>query len=173
MEQVAKSSFARASRTCIVAAGRPRVGCQASKLHLGRQRIFPRLDHNFPVKAGVTVQRQGLLSRRLHAPRAVRQQEAATADVTSVKSKAEDNFLIDSPQLRQLAQSKGSQLFDGTSVTSVSQLANALRTSLEFGLITDDKDLQERAAVFGSNTLPAKQEVRLSKYVETGVLTAN
>lgn len=39
------------------------------------------------------------------------------------------------------------------------QLANALRTSLEFGLVTDAEDLEKRAAIFGSNTLPSKEEV--------------
>lgn len=178
MEQVAKSSFTRPSRNCIIAAARPRVRVQTSKIRLGRQHIIPRLNKTFPVKTGDAAQPQGLRNRRLHAPCAVQQQEAATVDPTTSGSTAEDTFLIDTPQLRQLAESKGSQLFDGASVASMSQLANTLRTSLEFGLITDDKDLQERAAVFGSNTLPAKEEVWFSKEAVTAwsfvcVLTAS
>lgn len=72
---------------------------------------------------------------------------------------AGDDFLIDQSQLRQLAQQKDSPLFESASVANVFQLANALRTSLEFGLVTDTKDLERRAAMFGCNTLPAKEEV--------------
>ncbi len=95
-------------------------------------------------------------SRALHA---VQQQEAPTSQSASVDGPSNADFLIDQAQLQKLAQSRGTHLFDGSTVASVFQLANALRTSLEFGLVTDALGLEKRAASFGSNTLPVKQEV--------------
>lgn len=90
---------------------------------------------------------------------AVQQQQETASEAALTASHTDSDFLIDQPQLQKLAQSKGSQLFAGATVANVLQLANALRTSLDFGLVTDVTELQKRAAQFGSNTLPAKQEV--------------
>lgn len=95
-------------------------------------------------------------SQALHA---VQQQEAPASPSTSIDASSDPDFLIDQAQLQNLGQSRGTDLFDGSTVANVFQLANALRTSLEFGLVTDASDLEKRAASFGSNTLPVRQEV--------------
>ena len=95
-------------------------------------------------------------SQALHA---VQQQEAPASYSTSSDASSHADFLTDQAQLQKLAQGRGSHLFDGSTVANVFQLASALRTSLELGLVTDASDLEKRAASFGSNTLPVKQEV--------------
>jgi hypothetical protein len=95
-------------------------------------------------------------SQALHA---IQQQEAPASHSTPVDASSDADFLIDQAQLQKVAQSRGTHLFDGSTVANVFQLATALRTSLEFGLVTDASDLEKRAASFGSNTLPVKQEV--------------
>jgi hypothetical protein len=100
-------------------------------------------------------------SQALHA---VQQQEAPASQPTSIDASRDADFLIDQAQLQKLAQSRGTHLFDGSTVANVFQLASALRTSLEFGLVTDASDLEKRAASFGSNTLPVKQEVSLTRH---------
>ncbi len=95
-------------------------------------------------------------SQALHA---LQQQEAPASQSTSIDASRNPDFLMDQAQLQKLAQSRGTHLFDGSTVANVFQLANALRTSLEFGLVTDASDSEKRAASFGSNTLPVKQEV--------------
>ena len=102
---------------------------------------------------------RGLLQPTRPVLHAVQQQQAQETQVSLSDADSADEYLIDQAQLRKLAQSRDTQLFDGTNVANVGQLANALRTSLEFGLVTDPEDLQRRAAYFGSNTLPVKQEV--------------
>ena len=98
-------------------------------------------------------------TRRSQALHAVQQQEAPASQSTSVDNSSDPDFLIDQAQLQKLAQSRGTHLFGGSTVANVFQLASALRTSLEVGLVTDASDLGKRAASFGSNTLPVKQEV--------------
>lgn len=114
-----------------------------------RQTLFPPLHQP---------RHRSLLKRTVHTLSAVQQQEAATKDLPSSSSVGGD-FQINQGQLRQLAQTKDSPLFEGASFANVFQLANALRISLKFGLVTDAEDLERRAAIFGSNTLPSKEEV--------------
>lgn len=161
MEQVAKSSIAQSTRRCFQGSRRPRIGVQAIRPPARRQHGASERQRVLPAPSRAALDRRNLLQRPVSAPSAV-QQEAAPTDVSTTVSPANDDFLINQGQLRQLAQTKDSPLFEGASIANVFQLANALRTSLEFGLVTDAEDLQDRAAVFGSNTLPSKEEVNLN-----------
>ncbi|KAL3161892.1 hypothetical protein ABBQ38_008979 [Trebouxia sp. C0009 RCD-2024] len=165
MEQVAKSSMSQSTRRCFQGARRPRIGVQAIRLPARRQHGVSERQRILPAPSRAALDRRNLLQRTVSAPSAV-QQEAAPTAVSTTVTPADDDFLINQGQLCQLAQTKDSPLFEGASVANVFQLANALRTSLEFGLVTDATDLQIRATVFGSNTLPSKEETSFAELVK-------
>lgn len=119
---------------------------------------FPRQRFPACTRSARLQQRQQAVPIR-QALHAVQQQEAPASHSTCCDASSDPDFLIDQAQLQKLAQSRGTHLFDGSTVANVFQLASVLRTSLEFGLVTDASDLEKRAASFGSNTLPVKQEV--------------
>ena len=159
MEQLAVSRVSRTFGSCSSALSHPRLGGRAQgarRLCIRKQRVIIERDAGRATPASAA---NSLHNRRLAAPAAVQQKEAVTTNSAPAESPAEDDFQINQTQLRQIAQSKGSHLFDGARVASVFQLAAALRTSLELGLAVDDADFKSRAAVFGSNTLPQKEEV--------------
>lgn len=163
--------MSQSTRRCFQGARRPRIGVQAIRLPARRQHGVSERQRILPAPSRAALDRRNLLQRTVSAPSAV-QQEAAPTAVSTTVTPADDDFLINQGQLCQLAQTKDSPLFEGASVANVFQLANALRTSLEFGLVTDATDLQIRATVFGSNTLPSKEEVSLtsSGYVGAEVM---
>ena len=156
MEQVAASRFYQSTRGCVHSSRRPRTSVHAARLPSQKQHNVSERQTLFPPSH--QSRHKSLLKRTFHTLSAVQEQEAATQDLSSSTS-AGDDFQINQGQLRQLAQTKDSALFEGASITNVFQLANALRTSLEFGLVTDAQDLERRATTFGSNTLPSKEEV--------------
>ena len=158
MEQVAKSGFRQSTRSYVHSSRRPGTGIHAARLPLQKQHRASERQRLSPALYQVASSHRSLLNRTGYKPSAVQQQEAATTDLSSTKS-AGDDFLLEQSQLQQLAQKKDSPLFESASVANVFQLANALRTSLDFGLVTDTEDLERRAAVFGCNTLPSKEEV--------------
>lgn len=160
MEQVAKSRFSQTTRTCFQASTRPRTGVQVIRMPARKQHIISERQRLLPAPSQTALDRRSSLQRTVYTPSAVQQQEAAPADL-STTTPTNDDFQINQSQLQALAQRKDSPLFEGASVANVFQLANALRTSLEFGLVTDAQDLENRAAVFGCNTLPSKAEVSL------------
>lgn len=159
---MAKSWFRQGTRGYVPGSRRPGTGVHAARLPLQKQhwastrhRLLPAPQVNQAASG-----HRNLLNRTAYTPSAVQQQAAATTDLSSTGA-ACDDFLIEQSQLRQLAQKKDAPLFESASVANTFQLANALRTSLEFGLVTDAQDLERRAAVFGCNTLPSKEEVSL------------
>ena len=158
MEQVAKSRFRQGTRCYVKSSRCSRTSIHAARMPSQQQRSASERQRRIPAPYQAASSHRSLPSRTVHIPSAIQQQEAAATDMSSTKT-AGDDFLIDQSQLRQLAQQKDSPLFESASVANVFQLANALRTSLEFGLVTDTKDLERRAAMFGCNTLPAKEEV--------------
>ena len=155
---MAKARFTHSTRSHVHGSKSPRTGVHAARLPSQQQHGALERQRFFPVSYQAASSHRSSLNRTVYIPSAVQQQEAATTDLSSAKT-AGDDFLIDQSQLRQLAQTKDSLLFEGASIANVFQLANALRTSLEFGLVTDAQDLERRAAVFGCNTLPSREEV--------------
>ncbi|DBA89907.1 TPA: hypothetical protein ACH3X2_004399 [Trebouxia sp. C0005] len=126
---------------------------------------FPRQRFPACTRSARLQQRQQAVPIR-QALHAVQQQEAPASHSTCCDASSDPDFLIDQAQLQKLAQSRGTHLFDGSTVANVFQLASVLRTSLEFGLVTDASDLEKRAASFGSNTLPVKQETSFLELVK-------
>lgn len=96
------------------------------------------------------------------ATKVIQQESAATV----AERPTDEIFNVDQSQLRKLAQSRGDTPFEGASVNSVFQLADALLTSLDRGLSTNSADLSKRASAFGSNTLPPKEETSFLELVK-------
>ena len=161
MEQVVASSFSQSTRNYVQGSRRSRIGVPAVPLPSLKHHSMAERQRLLTAPSQAATNRKNLLKRSTHTTSAVQQQVAAPTDVSATNSDNED-FLISQGQLRQLAETKDAPLFEGASFANVFQLANALRTSLEFGLVTDAQDLKNRAAVFGCNTLPSKEEVSLT-----------
>ena len=102
--------------------------------------------------------------RAFSRTRAVQQTDSPQATATEQHIQTNSEFGISSSQLQHLAENRGVEVFENSAVNSVYQLAQSLRVSLEFGLVTDASELEARRAAFGSNTLPEKEEVHLDCY---------
>ena len=160
MEQVAKLGSFRCGATSLSARRHLHAATYRSQHHLmwAHASVPPRA-HSLGSTCAPRLKHFNQTERRSPALHAVQQDEAPTAHPDHTDPNADAGFLVDGAQLRELAQSKDSQLFDSSTFKNVFQLANALRVSLDCGLVTDASDMEKRAAAFGSNTLPAKQEV--------------
>ena len=104
--------------------------------------------------------------RLLSALPALQQRDSSPPASQQQRPSGESDFSISLDQLRTLAGNKGTNLFENSQFSSLFQLTESLRVSVEFGLVNDASDLEARKAAFGANKLPDKAEVSLQATVQ-------
>ena len=163
MDQVVNLNYVRCHRSCLLARHSTHVvsNCQALSCRVRRHATNMQPKHSATAFYPPQLRYSNSRSPALHA---VKQHDAQTSVSVPAGPSRDAHFGVDQAQLQKLAQSKGTKMFDGATFANVFQLATALKTSLDSGLIADAEDLEARAAIFGANTLPAKQEVKLISY---------
>ena len=158
MEQAFRSSSVRCPRpVCSMRQHARAVAHRPVPARATRQAAFHRPSSRSSAPSRIPPLQIGHSERYRLATNVLQQESAATVAERST----DGTFNVDQSQLRKLAQSRGATPFEGSSVDSVFQLADALLTSLDRGLSTNSADLSKRASAFGSNTLPPKEEVTL------------